>query len=397
MATSWIRFRRYLLLCVLAVTILLASGAIAGSADSHVTLTVDDSTLTPTETVAVQGESYKIDSTTVRDPGDEITAKVTLPDEEFTDVAFLLYNSDKQFEDSERIFDPGTTESVTFETESYAPGTYMLSVELEGTTEQIQPVVIAGYDVAVDHPENPTRDEEVEITADVTPTALSSAPAGVEVVVWNESHSQTFEMSHADGEAYTTSIALDQFATGEYTVNVAALGNETFRGQQEILALESSSLTIQEPTSGDDTDGSDPDGDTGSESDGSSDTTGETDTSTGDNDDAADGADNASSDGETSTESENSSSDDDSSSATDNTTDGDTGGSETNGSDGSGTTDTDESDDDVIAPNDDSADDVTAPNNDSADENSDDQVSLFAVQGVFLLLLVVAGVRRLTR
>jgi len=43
MSTSRTRIRRYLLLCFLAVGILLASGAIAGSADSHVTLTVEDS------------------------------------------------------------------------------------------------------------------------------------------------------------------------------------------------------------------------------------------------------------------------------------------------------------------------------------------------------------------
>lgn len=398
MSDSGPRFRRNLLLCLLTVTILLGSGVIAGSADSHVTLTVDDSTPVPAETIEFEGEQYEIDATTVRDPGNSFTAEVALPDEEFTTVDFLLYNSDQQIEASKGISRPNTTETATFETDSYAPGTYMLNVELEGATEQMQPVVIEGYDVAVEYPEDPSRDEEVDITAEVTPTELSSAPAGVEVVIWDESNSQTFEMSQSGDETYTTSVALDQFEAGEYTVNVAALGDETFRGQQEVLALESSSLTIEESSSDDNTDGSNSGSDDGTDSDDSTDGgTGDGDESSNDGSSSDDGPsetnDTASDDGSSEPDnttddgpasgSDASSSDDDSASETDNTTD-DTDGEATNGSDGSGTPDTDDSDDNVIE-----------PNENSSSENTDDQVSLFAVQGVFLLVIVVVSIRRL--
>jgi len=84
----------------------------------------------------------------------------------------------------------------------------------------------------------------------------------------------------------TSSVPLDQFGTGEYTVNVAALGDETFRGQQEVLALESSSLTIQETTSDDGTNDSDSGDDGGSNSDEST-TDGDDDSTTdGDSDDS---------------------------------------------------------------------------------------------------------------
>ncbi|WP_435100181.1 hypothetical protein [Halorubrum sp. N11] len=376
MPTCGTRFKRCLLLCLLAAMVLLAGGVIAGSADSHVTLTVDDSAPTPAETVEFEGENYEIDAITVRDPGNEFTAEVTLPDEEFTTVDFLLYNSDRQIEASKGVSRPDTTETVTFETDSYAPGTYMLNVELEGATEQMQPIVIAGYDVAVNHPVESSRDENVDITAEVTPTELSSPPAAVEVVVWNESHSQTFEMSQSDDETYTTSIALEQFEAGEYTVNVAALGDETFRGQQEMLALEGSSLTIKETTSSDGTDSSGSDAGDGTDSDDV--------TSDGPNDTDDSTDDDGSSSNDTSSESDDSLSDDSSSSETDNTTDDDTDSSATNGSDGSGTSDTDGSDDDVIA-----------PNEDPAGEDTDDQTSLFAVQGMFLLVIVIASIRRL--
>jgi len=85
------------------VGILLASGAIAGSADSHVTLTVEDSTAVPTETINFEGDSYEIDAIATRDQGDELTAHVTLPDKVFTDVSFLLYNSDQQIEASRGV------------------------------------------------------------------------------------------------------------------------------------------------------------------------------------------------------------------------------------------------------------------------------------------------------
>jgi len=378
MSTSRTRIRRYLLLCFLAVGILLASGAIAGSADSHVTLTVEDSTAVPTETINFEGDSYEIDAIATRDQGDELTAHVTLPDKVFTDVSFLLYNSDQQIEASRGVNRPGTDETVTFETDSVAPGTYMLNVELEGATEQMQPVVIEGYDISVDHTTEATRDDDLEVSAGVTPTALSTPPAAVEVVVWNETHSQRFEMSNSGDETYTVSVPLDQFGTGEYTVNVAALGDETFRGQQEVLALESSSLTIQETTSDDGTNDSDSGDDGGSNSDESttdgdddSTTDGDSDDSTGDDENNGNSStDGTSSDEDTSSDSESSSSDDGSPSETDNATDDDVNGSETNGSDGSGTTDTNESDDDVIS-----------PNQNTSDEDTDDQASLFAVQG----------------
>lgn len=371
MPASQPRFRRYLLLGLLVATILLASGAIAGSANSHVTLTVDDSTPVSTDTVDFEGETYEIDAITVRDPGDDFTAQVTLPDEEFTDIAFLLYNSDQQIEASERINRPGTEETATFEMDSFAPGTYMLNVELEGATERMQPIVIAGYDVTVDHTEAATREDNLEVTADVTPTSLSASPAGVEVVVWNDTHSQTFEMTHSGDETYTSSIALDQFNTGEYTVNVAALGDETFRGQQEVLALEDSSLTIQETTRDDGTDGSDSGGNDGQGSDDS------TSNGSGYEEDSASG-DDESSETDNTTDTENTASD------TDNTTtDDDVDGSETDESSGSDAMDSEDSDDDVIS-----------PNQNTSSESTDDQASLFAVQGVLLLLLVVISIRR---
>jgi len=50
----------------------------------------------------------------------------------------------------------------------------MLNVELEGATEQMQPVVIEGYDISVDHTTEATRDDDLEVSAGVTPTALST-------------------------------------------------------------------------------------------------------------------------------------------------------------------------------------------------------------------------------
>lgn len=384
MANYRSRFQDILLICLLVAALFTSVGTIAVSADSHVTLSFDDSTAIPSENVEFEGENYAIDAIAVRTNGDAFTARVKLPDAVFTSVAFLLYNSDQQIQDSKQINRPGTEETATFETDSYTPGTYMLNVELEGSTERMQPVVIAGYDVVVKHPDTATREDDFEVTADVTPTTLSTSPAGVEVVVWNDSHAQTFEMSQSSDETYTASIPLDEFATGEYRVNVAALGDETFRGQQEVLALEDSSLTIQETTSDDDKDGSDSGGNNGQNSDDS--TTDESDDEDGStsDDDGSVGTDNSTDDGDGSGETDNTTDTEDTSSDTDTTTDDDdTGDSATNGSGESDTTASADSDDDVIS-----------PNQNTSSEGTDDRVSLFAVQGLLLLLIIVFGVRR---
>lgn len=420
-----------LFFCLLTIVLVLSIGTAAISADSHVTLTIEESTAVPSENIEFEGDEYLIDAIAVRNQGETLTARVTLPDEEYTSVGFLLYNSNQQIEQSKKIRYPGTKESVSFDTDAYPPGTYMLNVELEGATEKIHPVVVPGYDITVDHAASASREDDLKISADVTQTALSSPPASVEVAVWNDTHTQTFELTRNSDTTYSTTVSLDQFSNGEYMVNVAALGNDTFRGQQEILALENSSLTIQNSTSDDDTDDSDSGGDDSQDSDDSTaDGSDDEDSSSSDGDSSSSDEDSSSPDDDNSSSDEDSSSSDDdstdssdsdgdddqdtnnstggeddspsgddgssededtgddgeTSSGTDNTnaTD-DTSGSETNGSNGTDTTGSD------------SSDDVISPNQNTTDETTDDDVSLFAVQSLLVLLLTVIGVRRVKK
>ena len=250
------------LLSVLLICILLSvAGATATVMAAGYDISVPGATDVPTETVDAPDElaydEYEVDALAVIEPGTELTADITVPDDtdvENTDVQ--LRNSDRGIETVES---PESGGQVTFpadQTEELDPGTYSLLL-LDGVTEAIHPVVISGYDIDVTNRNSADENEEITIEASVTPTEseVDSEPSLVNATIWNDDHQRSFEMSADENsdDAYTTDVSLDNFEPGEYEVYVTAHGDEEFQDEKEVLGLgEGSSLDIEEVEDGTD-------------------------------------------------------------------------------------------------------------------------------------------------
>ena len=252
------------------------------------------------------------------------------------------------------------------------PGSYYLSVT-NTFFEKISPIVISGYDIAVDLTED-TAANELSIDATVTETALQGEPHKVEAVVWNDDRETRTELT-ADGEfsssgEYESTIEIDDFDGEPYNVYVVAVSENEIQGENEILAIGEASGGEEDDS--DDSNGTDNGSDdTGDDSDGSH----ETDNSSDDeSDDFEDGDDTGES-----TDEQNESDPD------------------------AGDDDVDDVDDDpsVIEPNTSAGGDDTTGTDDStqAEDDSiddlDDETPLSIVLPVVALLLASVGIMRL--
>lgn len=213
---------------------------IADGSDAEIS--VPGATETPTETVSIDGSSYEVDAFATVQSGDSLNVDVT------SDSTFHidLYDSEELDVD----FRAGSgSDRVTFETDSIEPGTYMLALYVDGSYVDLHPVVIDGYEVSVDTSNEVSSDDEsVPVTADVTPTALDSDPAGVEIVIWDDNTVLRESAEDLGNGQYETTFSMSDLEAGSYSVLAIAQGTATINGEPEALGIsDSDTITVSDP------------------------------------------------------------------------------------------------------------------------------------------------------
>ncbi|WP_224448757.1 FixH family protein [Haloprofundus salilacus] len=250
---------------LLSVLLLLSGGAVVVADNPDYSITVQDSVDVPERTITLAGTDYDVSKIAPVDPGEQLVVDTFGPSGESYKVYF--YNSDKQIID--KSSEQSGTSSVTFETDSLTPGSYIVAIfGPEGDFEKIHPVVINGYDISLSTPESATAGDVVEMTVDVSPRQNAPEMSEVEVaIVAKGSETQTVTATK-EGDEYVASLTLDE--SGSYNVYANVRGTDTYNGQKELLALtQTQALSVSEPTN-DDAGGNDGDGSSNSQ-DGSSD------------------------------------------------------------------------------------------------------------------------------
>ncbi|MCU4802127.1 hypothetical protein OB920_17260 [Halobacteria archaeon HArc-gm2] len=274
-------------LTALLALVVVVSLAPAAGAQSGFEISSSDTTPIPERTETVGGNTFTIDSMIRADEGDTVTLDVTAPNED-------IYRLELRNKDNQVVDQPQGTgdESFTFDLSNYEHGSYAFAVSQDGSYEKVQPLLVSGYDVAVDAPESVGSDGSAEVTVDLTETAASGDPANVQVIVAQGDTTETFDASGGDGE-YTATIDGGALEAGDYTVYAVAQGDEEAFGRSELLGLsDGHSLTVEAESGGSGgTGGSGDDGTDGSES------TEESETTDGDDANESDGSDDGSSDG----------------------------------------------------------------------------------------------------
>lgn len=200
-------------------------------------------------------DSYDVDAIAVREQGESLSADITIPDDNDTsmeDVEVEFVNADQQ---TEAVAVPNSEGQITFDTEdmNQTAGTYSLLL-VDGGIQKIYPVVISGYDIAVENPTTATEDETINIEGTITQTAADGNPTSMSVILWNEADEKRVTFDPDDNGDYSADISLSDLDPAEYNVYVTANGDDEYQGEPEILAIgEGETLTVEDAA--DDTDG----------------------------------------------------------------------------------------------------------------------------------------------
>ncbi|WP_144905869.1 hypothetical protein [Halobellus captivus] len=238
-------------LLVLAAVLLLAAGAAVAS--SGYTLESETSIDTPSKTVSVQGETYTVSSLGYRDVGETLPVEVSRPGDSIFTV--YLYNGDGQIMDSVRRTENGTY--TLDDTTSLERGTYVLALTVDGSRQAVQPVVMSGYDFAVDAPSEVSEGERVTVTIELT--GDTELPNYVDLAVMNDS-THRYVATKVDDRTY--SVTFDDLAADEYEIYAATRGEDEVNGRDEVTGVSSvETLTISSngETTTESSGGSDPD------------------------------------------------------------------------------------------------------------------------------------------
>jgi len=258
---------RRLLVVIALLCCALGVGAATGSPTYE--MTVQGTTDTPDRTVSIEGTDFEVTGVAERAPGQSMAVDVTVPDG--TDYTIDLYNADEQVE----AFKSGTgSGTVTFETDGLEPGTYMLTLEIDGSYEVVHPVVIAGYDLSLSTPASAGPNDSVTVTSTLEPTEINDFPNSVHAVLWGNGEAHEYTLTQTTEGNYEVTIDTATLHTGEYDVYAAVRGDETAAGYPTSLAIQNGgTFTIEEnsdePQSPDDDPSSPPSDDPDDPDDGS--------------------------------------------------------------------------------------------------------------------------------
>jgi|GEM_PF-6670363 len=230
------------ILCFVLLTSLTLFVPASAGAQAEYTITTMDSIDTPTRTVSVGGQSYTVSALGSADAGSTITYQISGGDPDRYYVT--LYNSENMIEQSWEHTDAG---SYSFDTAGLSPGTYVLTLTVDGVTYDLFPVVVSGYEFQVDAPAQKSASESVSI--DVTLTSASGTPSRVEIAVMNEDTQENYVMTKVGDQSYN--VLISDLAPDEYRIFAGTRGTQEINGEDEltgISSVQSLSITASQTT-----------------------------------------------------------------------------------------------------------------------------------------------------
>jgi hypothetical protein len=208
---------------------------LTGLAATEYGITADPSMDTPSETTTYEGNEYTVSSVTPITADESISVQTSVPEGAGYYINFR--GPENQIISSER-----KTGDVSHTIDYYGTGeagTYAITIQDDGTTQTVQPVVIQGYDITVSAPESVEQGESVTIEASVSERSIEkhSSFDRVEFVIGNENVEVQEQMSQADDGTYTATVSTDDLETQSYNVYAAVRGDKEVRKRDEILGV----------------------------------------------------------------------------------------------------------------------------------------------------------------
>lgn len=215
-------------------------------ADSAYQVSVPESIDTPDRVVTLEGNEYTVSAIGVVSPGDPITAELAAPDG--TDYSVYLYDNNRNVVDTKRVIDHQNTETVSFPTDDYDAGSYVLAVYgPDGNFRAVHPVVIRSYGLSVDAPKQAEPGETIEVTVSVENVTGTTEQLNFVQVVLSNGDDRTLRAAKTGDGTYTVETSLS--ASGEYLVYANARGYDDANEHKELIGADNTNaIEVRDPT-----------------------------------------------------------------------------------------------------------------------------------------------------
>jgi PGF-CTERM protein len=228
--------RAVLILC--GCIVLCAATAPYAVADSEYNIEASDSVDTESRTVTVDGDDYDVDTVGRARIDETVSVDVESPADEAAQV--YLYNGERDIIETR---EPEGSGSVSIDMGGYDAGAYVLAVldDENGTIEDIQPLVVAGWDSALDL--NTTAADEIkqgtQLSATVTISEYTEMPEpeSIELVFTRDDSVVTrTDASKVGTGEYEATIDIDR-ETGTYRIYANVRNTTTVENRQEVVGV----------------------------------------------------------------------------------------------------------------------------------------------------------------
>lgn len=234
------------LLIVGFVTLLLTSTA---AGDDTYDITLDQSIDIAERTIDT--DSGKFTVSTMGRYADDGTVEATTSGPGNTTYAIRLVDSEERLRQSEYVTGDGSPE---FSLDRFPVGTYAIVITNQSDAEDVKrtaPFVIYGYTVTQSTPSEVEEDStlDVELSLKKEEPEVDEPPAGVEVVLGNDSTSIITNATRTSGLNYTAEINVSSLSPGEYSLYTGVQRDNMIYGEQELIGVNTYSVSVVESTS----------------------------------------------------------------------------------------------------------------------------------------------------
>jgi hypothetical protein len=228
------------LIAVSLFVVLLAFGA-GIAAQSTVSISIEGSFETPSDTVTVDGEEFTVTQVTKLRPDDVMTVVTSAPRDKRYQVNVYTLTEDVQASDRGET-GPGKT---SFRTEFIDPGSYLVAaVDRDGVLD-VQPITVVGYETNVDLPSTVDEDTPFEATVQLEEIDNTKSVGRVEVVIWNDDGRERIEANQLGEHTYEATV--DGLANETYDVYAVVVAEEQIEGEDNVIGLsDPQNLTVRE-------------------------------------------------------------------------------------------------------------------------------------------------------
>ncbi|WP_058826103.1 hypothetical protein [Haloferax sp. Q22] len=243
---------RALLLALVLVCSAVAPLTAAQSADYDVD--IDGDLDIPDRTISTQWGDQTIEA--IGSASEDGYLSVSTDGPSGDSYSIRVVDSQQRLRDSQYV--DGGSASASFSLDRYDPGTYAIAL-MNGTETvyAVEPFIINGFDVEQTAADRVESDDEllVEVNLSKVSNDVESPPAGVEVVLGNESASVRTTATRQTGLNYTATVDVASLSPGDYRLYSAAQTDEEVFGEPELVAVSGTqSVSVVEAGSLEDSD-----------------------------------------------------------------------------------------------------------------------------------------------